>query len=406
MRYPESSKLAERARQIIPGGHHLSGRPLIDTETTPMYFQSASGSHIRDVDGHDYVDWLMAFGPYLLGYARREVDEAGNRQAQHGRLLSLNHPLHVAFIEALLPLFPGAEMGAFFRTGSEATTASLRVARQATGRRKVARCGYHGWHDWCLPLADYVPAGLDTQVLEFSANDPQTLQTIFDAHPQQIAAVILAPEMMLPLDGDRLHLYAQLTRRAGAVFIMDEVKTGFRSPGRSISARFGVTPDIITLSKAMGNGWPVAALLGKREVLACAEGMHFSATFHGDVSAMAAALQTIALIEAEQAADHAERIGGALIEGLRTLGNQHTVPVVAYPEPIAAMPFMRFDFTEAAHNVLANQVFYRAVLARGVLLHPRHLWFPSAAHTPIELEQTLEAASAGMLEVARALSLR
>lgn len=167
-RYPRSVELAHRARRVIPGGHHLSGRELVDIESTPSYFEWGSGAHIRDVDGHVYVDWLMAFGPYLLGYNRPEVEHAALKQAHLGRLLSLNHPIHVQFIEALLTRFPWADMGCFFRNSSEATTAGLRIARRATGRRRVARCGYHGWHDWCLPLENFVPSGLHEQVLEFS----------------------------------------------------------------------------------------------------------------------------------------------------------------------------------------------------------------------------------------------
>src|SRR5699024_4975503 len=111
----------------------------------PSYFERGSGARVHDVDGHVYIDYLLAFGAQLLGYARPEVEAAASRQAQRGNLLSLNHPLHVELIETLLPLFPGAEQGIFFKTGSEATTAALRIARQKTGRRAVARAGYHGW---------------------------------------------------------------------------------------------------------------------------------------------------------------------------------------------------------------------------------------------------------------------
>src|SRR4029079_6959301 len=121
------------------------------------------------------------------------------------------------FIERVIARFPGAEMGAFFKTGSEATTAALRVSRRATGRRKVARCGYHGWHDWCLPLEDFVPAGLDAQVPEFRANDPSSLQAIFDARPGQLAAVILAPEMVLPYEPAIFHELLRITHAHGAL---------------------------------------------------------------------------------------------------------------------------------------------------------------------------------------------
>ncbi|MBS2037976.1 aminotransferase class III-fold pyridoxal phosphate-dependent enzyme, partial [bacterium] len=170
IRYSGSENLLERARRLIPGCHHLSGRPLV--EEGPMYVERGLGCRVWDVDGNKYIDYLMAFGPFLLGYANREVDDAAIQQLRQGKLLSMNHPLHLEFVQRLLARFPGAEMGIFLKTGSEATTVALRLARRFNGRRKVVRCGYHGWHDWCLPLESYVPEGLDQQVLEFRADQP------------------------------------------------------------------------------------------------------------------------------------------------------------------------------------------------------------------------------------------
>jgi glutamate-1-semialdehyde 2,1-aminomutase len=184
------------------------------------------------------------------------------------------------------------------------------------------------------------------------------------------------------------------------VFIMDEVKTAFRSPHRSISAAHGVTPDLITLSKAMGNGWPVAALLGVRNVMEHADEMHLSGTFHGDVAAMMASLTAMDLIERESAADHAAGIGAALMKGLAEVGASHDLELDVFPEPIDSMPFMRFVHADPVERKRRTDSFYREILARGVLLHPRHLWFPSLAHNNSDVERTLEAADASMRVVA------
>ena len=399
-RYAGSRALYERARRIIPGGTHLSGRPLVDAETTPMYFDRAQGCRIWDVDGHAYIDYLMAFGAYLLGYAHPEVEAAAFAQAQKGRLVSLNHPQHIAFIEALLPRFPGAQMGTFFRTGSEATTAALRIARRATGRRRVARCGYHGWHDWCLPREDFVPAGLDEQVPEWSARDPETLAALLRAAPDQIAAVILAPEMVTPFHPETFTRIARLTRAHGAVLILDEVKTGFRIAPGSVSARVGIVPDLITVSKALGNGFAVAALLGREEVMRFGAGMHYSATFHGDTAAMAAAHKTLELIDRHDVQAHVHALGEQLITGLNERSRALGIPAEAYGEPLPPMPFFRFTHPDPRVNERLTETFYREVLARGVLLHPRHLWFISYAHKETHIEETLRVAGAA-LDVAR-----
>lgn len=400
-RYSRSQQLDRQARALFPGGHHLSGRPLIDAERSPMYFERGSGSMIVDVDDHVYVDFIMSYGAVLLGHANREVDEAAIDQLRRGGLLSLNHPLHVKFLETLLPRFPGAEMGVFLKTGSEATTAALRIARRATGRRKVIRAGYHGWHDWCVPLEPSVPGGLDEQVLEFRADTPASLGGVLAAHPGEIAAVIMAPEMIVPLDPAVFREIQALARAAGAVFVLDEVKTAIRTRPGTAQQLLGIRPDLTTVSKALGNGWPIAAVVGTRAVMESARGLHLSATYHGDTAAMAAALATLAIVDRDDVVDHVWRLGGLLIDGLGAAGARHGVPAKAYGEPTPAMPFLRFTHPDPRTNDAMIATFYAEVLARGILLHPRHLWFISAAHTGAEIDRTLDACDHAFAEVAR-----
>lgn len=396
-RYPRSRALLERAEQVIPGGFHLSGRPLVDRRTTPLYFERGRGARIFDVDGHEYIDYLMAFGAHLLGYAREEVNGAAARQAAQGGLLSLNHGLHVQLVEALLPKLLGAEMAAFFKTGSEATTAALRIARAHTGRRAVARAGYHGWHDWCLPLERWVPQGLNAQVLEFDANDPSSLETLLAEHGREVAAVILAPEMVLPFEPAVFHELLRLTRAHGALFIMDEVKTGLRIAPGSVCQRIDLVPDLVTVSKALGNGWPLALVAGARKVMQAAAGMHYSATFHGDTVAMAACLETTRIVETERTREYVEALGQRLIDGLNALAAKLNVPAEAYGEPLSAMPFFRFKHTDPQERELMARLFFREVLARGVLLHPRHLWFICGAHSAEDIEHTLNVCQTSLI---------
>jgi glutamate-1-semialdehyde 2,1-aminomutase len=391
LRYEGSRRLLARAEQAIPGGYHLSGRPLVDRDTTPLYFESGQGATIRDADGHEYIDYLMAFGACLLGYARPEVDDAAAAQARRGALLSLNHPMHAELVETLLPRLPGAEMGAFFKTGSEATTAALRIARAHTGRRAVVRAGYHGWHDWCLPLERWVPGGLDAQILEFAANDPESLKRVLAEHGSGVAAVILAPEMVLPHDPKIFHELLRLTHASGALFVMDEVKTGLRITPGTVCERIDLRPDLITVSKALANGYPIALTAGPRRVMAAAAGMHYSATYHGDTTAMAACFETQRLVESEGTREHVERLGQTLIDGLQAISADLGVRAKAYGEPFAAMPFFRFEHDDPERRALLTRLFFREALARGVLLHPRHLWFLCGAHTAGHVEQTLVA---------------
>lgn len=361
-----------------------------------MYMERGRGSHVWDVDGNEYVDYVMAYGPFLLGYACEEVDGAAIAQLRKGPLLSLNHPLHLEFVEALLPRLPGAEMAIFLKTGSEATTAAVRVARRYTGRRRVARAGYHGWHDWCLPTEAFVPSGLESQVEEFRADDPESLTRCLEAAPGEFAAVIVAPEMICPPSRDTFARLAEIARAHGAVFIADEVKTAFRTRPGSVQAHLGVTADLTTVSKALGNGWPIAAVTGRRAILEAAAGMHVSATFHGDTAAMAAALATLRILDRESVQDRVWRLGERLIAGLGEAARALDLPAVAFGEPFPPMPFLRFTDPDEATNERIKRRFYEEMFRRGILLHPRHMWFISHAHSEDDIDRTIEAAHAAM----------
>jgi glutamate-1-semialdehyde 2,1-aminomutase len=400
-RYRASQALLQRARTVIPGGIQLNGgKPLIDAARSPLYFERSRGSRIWDADGNEYVDFIMAYGPFVLGYGHPEVEAAATRQLARGSLMSMNQPLHVRFVESLLERFANAEMGAFFKTGSEATTAAVRVARRATGRRKIARCGYHGWHDWCVPDADFVPAELEGQVLSYDAMRPSTLTAIFDEYPKQVAAVILAPEMIHPPCRETVVALMAAARRDGALFIMDEVKTGVRAPGGSMQAYYGVKPDLTTLSKALGNGWPVAAVIGTRAAMSHGADVLLSATYHGESASMAAAIATLDIVEREGARETIDALGRRLIDGLNEAARRNDIPAVAYGEPIPAMPFLRFTDADPAENARLLTAVYERVLADGILLHPRHLWYISTAHTEAEIDRAVETVDRAMRYVA------
>lgn len=388
-RYPGSTDLLERARAVIPGGHHLSGRPLLSTEESPLYMTRGQGARCWDVDGHEYVDYIGAYGPFLLGYAHPVVDAAACAQLARGSLLSLNHPLHIEFAERLVSRLPGADMAMFFKTGSEATTAALRIARAATGRKTVVRCGYHGWHDWCLPLEPFVPGGLSEQVLEYDVSRPESLETLLRDAPNPVAAVIVAPEMILPTRANVFHDLLSTAHAHGAVFILDEVKTALRIKPGSFQEHVGIRPDLTTLSKALGNGWPIAAVVGKREVMQAAAGLHLSATYHGETAGIAAAMATLDFVEAHPVAEQVWALGERLIAGLNAAAARHRVPAIAFGEPLPPMPFLKFIARDPALNERVKARFYREVFAQGVLLHPRHLWFVSYAHSEDDIDYTL-----------------
>ena len=398
-RYRHSRALYERAHEIIPGATHVVGRPMLGPDNSPLYFQRGQGGRIWDVDGNEYIDLVMAKGPVLLGYANPEVDKAALAQAAGGVLLSLNHPLHLHFMETLLDRFPAANMGLFFKTGSEATTAAVRIARRATGRRSIARCGYHGWHDWCWPGEDYVPEGLEEQVLGYDAMHPATLSALLDANPGRFAAVILAAEALFPPSSQKLTALMNAARQHGALFILDEVKTAFRSPGGSIQAFCNVAPDITTVSKALGNGWPIAAVIGSKAAMAHASGIPLSATYHGELASMAAAIATMHIIDREDVQPLVWKLGQRLIDGINSAAKRNHFPAEAYGAPIPPMPFLRFTDPDPVRNNRLRSLLYAHVISEGILLNPWHMWFVAAAHTRADIEKVVDIVDAAMNSV-------
>jgi glutamate-1-semialdehyde aminotransferase len=228
--------------------------------------------------------------------------------------------------------------------------------------------------------------------MEFDANDPEGLSDLLRTNDNDIAAVIVAPEMVR---SDRLHVFHDLlaiTRRHDAVFILDEVKTGFRIAPGTFHEHVGFVPDLVAFSKALGNGWPVAAVLGRKDVMQSATGMHLSATYHGETSGMAAALATLDILERTDVCGHVWRLGQQLIHGLNTLARYHRVPAQAYGEPLPPMPFLRFKGDSSDQTDRLASAFYEYCFAHGVLFHPRHLWFISYAHSQADILKTLEVA--------------
>jgi glutamate-1-semialdehyde 2,1-aminomutase len=394
--FKRSRALYTAASKIIPGNVPRGVAPLLAVDNSPLYFERGAGSRIWDVDGNEYIDYIMAYGAILLGYANACVDKAAIAQVSNGMLLSMNHPLHHLFIDAVLRRFPSADMAYFMKSGSEATSAALRIARHYTRRRKVIRCGFHGWLDWCFPFEQSVPSGLSEQVLPLQHISSQGLQELLSQHTGEVAAVILAPEMVLPLRRHVIKSMIDVTHQHGALFVLDEIKTGFRSPAGSIQQYLNLKPDITTLSKALGNGWPISAVIGRRAIMQSSQDLHLSATYHGETASMAAALANLEIIDRFAVQGHMARLGQLLIDGLNTIADRHHVNAFAYGEPIPAMPFLKFEYPHSGLKTVMRTTFFGEMFKRGILFHPSHLWYISYAHTDADIHETLAVADEAM----------
>lgn len=314
----------ERSDQVIPGGaqtyskswrHHIRG-------VTPIFLDRGKGSMVTDVDGNEFVDLIQGLLPNILGYGNEEVNRAAYDRAQEGHSFSLPHPIEVELAERLCKLIPCAEMVRFGKNGSDATAGAVRAARAYTGREHVAVCGYHGWQDWFIGTTSRkagVPKGVQELAHPFPYEDIDALDALLSSKQDQFAAVIMEPVNFNWPESDYLAKVKEVTHRHGAVLIFDEICSGFHFGLGGAQKLFDVTPDLATFGKAMGNGWPISCIVGRREIMKIFEDAFVSFTFAGDVSAMAAAMKVLDILESGEAYARMTAAGTKLFDGARVM---------------------------------------------------------------------------------------
>ncbi len=387
-----SDALYERAQLLIPGGiPGIRAPENFVPGAYPKLLAGGRGGHVTDADGNDYVDLLLGYGPIVVGHGEREIDEAAAERARSGFCLNLPGEEMIHLAERLVMLVPSAEQALFFKTGSDATSAAVRIARAHTGRSLVLRCGYHGWHDWCLAGDPGVPAAATAQVQPFDYNDLAGLEAQLAARPEQVAAIVLTPvghdfdaQIEPPADGF-LAGARRLADEHGAVLVFDEVRTGFRVDLGGAQALYGVTPDLTALGKAMANGYAVTALVGRAEVMESARDTFISSTYFPNSLEMAAALRTLDLLEREDVLGALQAAGTRLRAELEEVAARRSLPVTLSPYP--TMPFLHFG----AEAELRDR-FYGRLAEAGVFAHPRHHGFLCWRHDEADLARVVETA--------------
>jgi len=414
-RLEKSHELFEVAETLIPGGVQRSRRPSNFVENYPIFMERGKGSYVYDVDGNEYIDWLLSYGPIVLGHCYSKVDQAVIQEMKKGFLFDLTHPLQLRLAKKLTEIIPCAEKVLFLNTGSGATSAAIRIARIYTGRNKVIRWGYHGWHDWCCPSQAGIPQSTIEDVVTFRYNDLDSLQDVLGKNRNKIACIIMMPfEIELPKPGF-LEGVRELADTYGVVLIFDEVRSWPRIGLGGAQKYYSVTPDMTTLSKGIANGYPISALVGKKEIMMAAEKTTISATYFPSSLGIAAALATIQELEDTNAIDHMWEIGKQLSDGLKDLIENKKVKAEVIGAPV--MPFLIFGKKEDYEKVWYEKIyeggdpgteedkrlmnaFYNETIQRGIFFHPRHHWFSCLSHTDEDIKKTLEIAEQS-LDVAK-----
>jgi len=393
----ESDRHFAEAKELIPGGVLGIRRPYNFVQGEfPIFFESGKGGHIVDVDGNEYIDYLCAYGPIILGYREEEVDRAVIRQIEEkGFCFSLTQTYQNRLAEKLNELIPCAEMSLFVTTGSDATTCAVRLARSYTGREKVLRCGYHGWHDWCVEVKGGIPEKLYEDVHGFPYNNLPALEALLKEHGGNTAAVIITPfghplahEMQEPAEG-YLAGVKELARQYGAVLIFDEIRTGFRVSLGGAQEYYGVTPDLAVFGKAMANGYPIGAVTGKAEIMKEGEkNVFISSTFFPNSLSYIAALKTIEILERDRILDSIWQKGEWFISRVTELCGRYNVG--ARITGIPPMMFITFDKDPEGIYKSRRTDFYTRLIRRKVFLQPYHHGYICGRHTDEDLQYTVD----------------
>ncbi len=338
-------KLWKRAKRIIPGGNMLLSKraEMFLPERWPAYFSRAKDCRVWDLDGNEYIDMcIMGIGTNTLGYGHPEVDEAVYRTVAAGNMSTFNCPEEVYLAERLVELHPWADMVRLARTGGEANAIAIRIARAASGRDKVAFCGYHGWHDWYLAanLGDEqtldghllpglepkgVPRNLKGSVLPFNYNDFSELEALVQKHDIGVIKMEVSRNMG-PQEGF-LEDVRQLATDRDIVLIFDECTSGFRQAFGGLHKCYGVEPDMAVFGKTLGNGYAISAVIGRREVMEAAQSTFISSTFWTERIGPAAALKTLEVMERERSWERITEIGRDIGRRWQALARKHDLPI-------------------------------------------------------------------------------
>lgn len=395
----------ERAARVIPGGSQtLSKRPVaFAPDRFPLLLQRGRGSHVWDMDGNEYIDYVLAMGPVNLGYAHPQVDAAISAQLADGITFSLPHPLEAEVAERLCRLVPCAQMVRFLKGGAEAASAAVRLARAYTGREKLLYWGYHGWQDWyhaARPRPLGVPAAMSGLIRGFRYNDPEALEALLRAQGAETAAVIMEPANATLPEPGYLQRVRELTAHHGVLLIFDEVVTGFRVHQGGAQAYYGVTPDLACFAKGIANGMPLAAVVGRADVMALTEAAMISVTYGGECLSLAAAA-TLDVLAQTDAIARIWAAGRALMATLGQAAAEAGVP--AHCSGLPCMPTFHLDLP-AQQQAAAWTLVLGEAAARGVLFRRGGFTFVSAAHTEMDIQRTGEAFAATLSRLKTSLT--
>lgn len=393
LKLDESLSLLKRSKAVIPCATQTlsKGYTQWSVGVCPLFIKSAKGCQVYDVDNNVYIDYGMALGPFILGYADPDINQAVREQLEKGTMFTLPHPLEIKAAEMIIENVPCAEMVRFGKNGSDATTAAVKLTRAYTGKEKIIACGYHGWHDWYIITTERdagIPKRMKDLTISLKYNDLKGLKKIIAENKEEIAGLIMEPVGAVAPQNNFLQEVRKITKVNNIVLIFDELFTGFRWSMGGAQQYFNVIPDLACFGKAMANGFPISCIAGKRDIMEKFEQVFFSFTYGGETLSLAATVATINKLKNNKIHEHIEKLGNYLIDNIKKLidkydlGNQ--ISIIGYP----FKSVFNFKDNENCSPLEIKTYFQQECAKRGVLFIGYHL--VSFAHKKEHIDFTLE----------------
>jgi glutamate-1-semialdehyde 2,1-aminomutase len=389
--YKKSEQLLDRALKSIPLASQTFSKSLTQYPrgVSPFFIEKGKGARVWDVDGNEYIDFVNSLAAVTLGYCDENIDNAVQQQMKNGVIFSLPHTLEMEVAEKLIEIIPCAEKVRFAKNGTDATSASIRIARAYTGKEHIAVCGYHGWQDWYIGSTTRdlgVPKSVKELTHKFEYNDIESLEKIFQE--QKLSCVIMEPMNVEYPKDNFLEKVKELVHKNNALLIFDETITGFRYSLGGAQELFGVVPDLATFGKGMANGYPLSAVVGSNKVMQKVEDIFFSGTFGGETLSLAAVNAVIKKYESQNVPKYLEEIGTYLLKQLNQLINSENLDDIFWTSGHPAWTFLHIKEQEKYLSFEIKTFFLQEMFKRGILTLGSHNL--SFSHTKEDIDRLLK----------------
>jgi glutamate-1-semialdehyde 2,1-aminomutase len=366
-----------RAEKSIPLGSQTfsKSRTQYPVGVSPLFINRANGTYVWDIDGNKYIDLVNSLAAITIGYKNKKIDNSVRKQMKKGSIFSLPGILEAEVAELIIETVPSAEMVRFAKNGSDVTTAAIRLSRAYTGKEEIAFCGYHSWQDWYIGSTSMnkgVPKDVAKLSHRFIYNDIESLRKIFENRPNKIAAVILEPMTSEYPKNNFLSEVKDLAKKNNSILIFDETITGYRYSIGGAQLEFNVTPDLTTLGKGIANGYPLSAIVGKREIMKEIENIFFSGTFGGELLSLAAAKTVIQMHLNFDITGRITSVGSKIALELQKIINSYKMEEFLHISGHPTWKFLNWEGNEKFNTQVIKTYFMQEMFKKGVLVLSTH----------------------------------